>query len=227
MIIKKHNEVLKDFAFTEKNVALIDVSYLKSIFQASYYGGGYRGSKLDKKSVYWINKELNTLLDLQESDRLNALINGQGSTMTLDALCSQLEFIQDTLHNIRASFIQSGITEKEEGSCYRNNFNAGDLSRIRHHILSDLVQSLVSINAIAYEETISSIDALSMIRYIAANMLWIIDEAYHSLYLGELTEEEITDVLERKYACRMTEKSTPMLDFSVNSWYRSFARTHS
>ena len=54
-------------------------------------------------------------------------------------------------------------------------------------------------------------------------MLWIIDEAYHSLFWGELTEE-IIDVLEWKYACRMTEKYTPMLEFSVNSWYRSFCK---
>lgn len=214
MRIKKPDEVLKDFAFTDKNVALINVDYLKSIFHVSYYGR-YRGSKLDKKRVNWINKELNILIDLQESDRLNALINGQGSTITLDALCGQLEIIQDTLHNIRASIIQSGITEKEKGYFYRNNFDTGDLSRIRHHVLSDLVESLVSINALASEETISSIDALSMIRYLVRNILWIIDEAYQSLFLGELTEEEITDVLERKYACRMTENTIPMLDSYV------------
>ncbi|WML26291.1 hypothetical protein [Neobacillus sp. OS1-33] len=222
-MIKKPSEVLKDLSFELKNVVEINNQYLESLFEAQYHGRGHTSINLNKESIEWINKELNILFELQESNRLNPLIDGQGSTQTIDRLYLKLGILENTLQNIRASFIESGKYEVND-YYYRDKFNAVDLSKIKHQILTDLVQTLVSVNTIAHEENVSAIDALGVIRYITENMLWLIDEGYHSLFLGKLTEEEIKDVLVRKYDCRMFEKSYPMMGLYVNIWYRTFAK---
>ncbi|MGM7724093.1 hypothetical protein [Metabacillus sp. Hm71] len=112
-----------------------------------------------------------------------------------------------------------------DSSNYRDLFDSVDLSQMKLQILGDLVQSLISVNAISHEdEEVSTTDALISIQNITQNALWLIFEGYRSLFWGKLTREEIQDVLERKYECLIFEKENAMFDLYVNLWYRNFER---
>ncbi|MFV2048564.1 hypothetical protein ACEWK1_14510 [Metabacillus sp. YM-086] len=218
-MVKKPTEPLKDLTFSKKNKVYFYGGHLEYLFDLH---GRTKSDRLKKEYVDKLYEDLQILINMQEHNTLHTVLDSPNLTRKLESSINKLETIKDQLHNIRATSPIS--TDQIKGiPYYLERITTDNLNMLRQQILSDLIQTLISVHTISTDETVNAIDALSVVRHISINMLWILDEGYHELFQKKLRESEIIDLLNRKYVCRLFEDEHFLQDWRINAWFKGYA----
>lgn len=171
----------------------------------------YHGSSLNKDKITWVCNQLKRVIELQELDLMKEYIGRH--TGIIRNLNDELLSLSETMEDILYDNDKQKVNRKEKYD-------------LRKEILSDLMESLITIYSLTKEEEAPE-KILSSVRYIAGSVLWL-NETYNDLFEGKLTEDEINDLLKAKWSCRSYDVPRhPTKDFLVGQLYKSFAANSS
>ncbi|OTX80800.1 hypothetical protein BK726_27385 [Bacillus thuringiensis serovar londrina] len=107
---------------------------------------------------------------------------------------------------------------------YPNQFDYFELYHMKHEILGDILQTILTIYNVTQEEELDDENKLYYIQYVSQSMAWLINEGYRNIFSRDMTKDEIDEVLSLKALCRIYEEKLPMKDFLTGVFYQGFSK---
>ncbi|PED08999.1 hypothetical protein [Bacillus pseudomycoides] len=189
MKIQNSEKLSKDYEFNRSNSPYINYSYLEFLFGVDSFRS--ENNKLDREEIKNITKELECLLHLQETDRLDGLLENEQKPNSLNKLENQLRHLTNKIHNLNIKNFPK--KERKEAHRFTAAFDSIDLYRMKREILLDLIQTIITIYSITEEEEFNAKDIREISRHISANM-WCVNtklDNFFKVFLPVLNRAQI------------------------------------
>ncbi|RVT65295.1 hypothetical protein [Niallia taxi] len=215
--MNKPKKLNKQFSFNQSSE--INSNFLEKIFCPTGIGSL---PKINKKEIQKISEELLKVAMLLETDMLGQYMKRKSNEYDLIRLELHLSVLADKVHNLNQSYtpLESDIMKYH----YPYQFNHFELYHMKREILSDIIQTIMTIYNVTKEDELSDEDKLYFIQYISQSMVWLIDKGYCEMFTKEMIEDEINEVLSMKALCRIYEDKIISKDFITGNFYRGFAK---
>ncbi|PGA35145.1 hypothetical protein [Bacillus wiedmannii] len=215
--MEKPQKLKKHYTFQHRNNMVTD--YLEELFCPSGIGSL---PDINKEEIQEIEEALSKIAVLKETGMLGHYMEQEDNEYDLVRLESQLRHLADTVHNLNHAY-----TPRERNTMkysYPNQFDHFELYHMKHEILGDILQTILTIYNVTQEEELDDENKLYYIQYVSQAMTWLIDKGYRNLFLRDMTKDEIDEVLSMKALCRIYEDKMIVKDFYTGNFYRSFAK---